>query len=237
MAGSFAPTRWSVVVAAGGPDTAGTRAALETLCEAYWYPLYAWARRRGHAAADAEDRVQGFFAELLEKRWVEAADPARGRFRAFLLTAFRRHVGRVRARDAARKRGGDRTKLSLDFAAGERRYALEPFHEATAERVFERRWALTVLARVLGDLRREAEEEGRGEAFRLLSGFLPGGTEERSYRQVGEALGTSEGAVKIAVHRLRRRYRDRLRAEVAETVADPADVDAELRSLREALRG
>ena len=237
MVGSFAPTRWSVVAAARGRDTAGTREALETLCTAYWYPLYAWARRRGHTAADAEDLAQGFFTELLEKRWVEAADPERGRFRAFLLTAFKRHVGRVRAHDAAQKRGGDRTKLSIDFGEGERRYACEPFHDLTAERVFERRWALTVLERVLEGLRREAEEAGKGVSFQVLRGFLPGGTDPSPYAEVAEALDMTEGAVKVAIHRLRTRYRDRLRAEVAETVACPDDVDVELQALLEALVG
>lgn len=236
MSGEFAPTRWSVVVAAGGRDTAGTRAALQTLCEAYWYPLYAWARRRGNTASDAEDLTQGFFAEFLEKRWVEAADPARGRFRSFLLTAFKRHVGRVHERDAAQKRGGDRTQLSIDFADGERRYALEPSHESTPERVFERRWALTLLERVLDGLRAEAENAGKGVQFLALRGFLPGGTDARPYGEVAETLGLTEGAVKVAVHRLRGRYRERLRAEVAETVADAQEVDAELQALLAALR-
>jgi len=236
MTGSFAPTRWSVVVAAGGHGTADTHAALTTLCEAYWYPLYAWARRRGRAAADAEDLTQGFFAELLEKGWVEAADPGRGRFRAFLLTAFKRHAGRMRDREAAQKRGGDRVRLSLDFDDGERRYALEPAHETTAERVYERRWALTLLERVLDGLRREAEEAGKGGPFLALCGFLPGGTDDRSYAEVAEGLAMTEGAVKVAVHRLRARYRDRLRAEVAETVATPDEVDAELEALLAALR-
>lgn len=237
MSDDFAPTRWSVVVAAGGRDPETTRAALETLCEAYWYPLYAWARRRGKRAADAEDLTQGFFAELLAKRWVEAADPSRGRFRAFLLTAFQRYVGHVRARDAAQKRGGDRTHLSLDFDDGERRYALEPSHVTTPERLYERRWALTVLERVLERLRRDEEAAGRGEAFVGLRGFLPGGADARSHREVAEALGTTEGALKVALHRLRTRYRERLRAEVAETVASQDDVDAELETLRRALMG
>ncbi len=237
MAGDFAPTRWSVVVAARGSDVVDARAALETLCEAYWLPLYAWARRRGRSAADAEDLVQGFFAELLEKDWVEAAHPGRGRFRAFLLTAFKRHAGRVRDHDAAQKRGGDRIQLSLDFEDGERRYSLEPAHDTTPERIFERRWALTLLERVLDGLRREAETAGRGAVFLELRGFLPGGTDDRSYREVAEATGLTEGAVKVAVHRLRGRYRDRLRAEVAETVADADEVDAELEALLAALGG
>ena len=235
MSGDFAPTRWSVVVAARGDDTAGTRAALETLCEAYWYPLYVWARRRGKSAADAEDLTQGFFVALLEKRWVEAADPARGRFRAFLLTAFRRYAGRVRERDAAQKRGGDRRRLSLDFDDGERRYALEPSHVQTPERLYERRWALTVVERVFDGLRRDEETAGRGEAFVQLRGFLPGGIDTRPHREVAALLGTTEGALKVALHRLRGRYRERLRAEVAETVAEADDVDAELEALVRAL--
>jgi RNA polymerase sigma-70 factor (ECF subfamily) len=237
MSGRFETTRWSMILAAGKAGDDGAREALARLCETYWYPLYAHARRKGNPPEVAEDLTQGFFAELLEKGWVGAADPQRGRFRTFLLTAFRRHLSRARDRDGAKKRGGDRRRLSLDFEDGERRYSLEPVHDLTAERVFDRRWALTLLDRVLGLLRERMEECGRERQFAALRPFLPGGGEGRPYAEIAGELGLTEGAVKVAVHRLRARYRDLLRAEIGETVEDPGRVDDEIRDLMAALAG
>jgi len=221
---SFATTRWSVVVAAAESDPAAARAALSELCGAYWYPLYADARRRGAASADAADLVQGFFAELIEKDWVAVADPDRGRFRAFLLTAFRRHAGHERERARAAKRGGGAV-VSLDMTNAESLFSLEPADTRTPERAFERRYALTLLARVLGRVR--VERPGDAD----LLPFVGGPGEARPYAEIAAARGATEGAVKVAVHRLRERWRDVLRDEVRATVADEADVDDEIRCL------
>jgi RNA polymerase sigma-70 factor (ECF subfamily) len=220
----FATTRWSVVVAAAGSDPAKARAALSDLAAVYWYPLYADARRRGAASADAADLVQGFFAALLEKDWVAAADPGRGRFRAFLLTAFRRFAGHERERERAQKRGGGAV-LSLDVAAAESRLSIEPADTRTPEREFERRFAFALLARVLERVR--AERPGDVD----LLPFVGGPGEAKPYAEIAAARGTTEGAVKVAVHRLRERWRSAVRAEVRETVADEADVDDEIRCL------
>ncbi len=229
----FRTTRWSLVLAAGAEDGA---APLAALCEAYWYPLYAWARRRGYAPEEAEDLVQGFFAELLEKGWIGRADPERGRFRGFLVTAFRRHVGHERDRANALRRGGGRRLVSLDCEDAERRYALEPATALTPDLAYDRRWALTVLERTLETLRREMAAAGQGQRFALLAAHLPGGRTFRSLADLAVDLGLSEGAVKTALSRLRARYRACLRAEVADTVASPEDVDAEIADLLAALR-
>lgn len=228
---SFATTRWSVVVAAGGPTGPDARAALETLCGTYWYPLYAYARRRGQGRHAAEDLTQGFFAKLLERGSVAAADPQRGRFRAFLLTAFQRFAANEWERETAKKRGGGAATLSIDFEAGESRFASEPSHDLTPEREYERRFALALLARVLARVRDERE----GDADLLP--YVGGTGAARPYAEIAAARGTSEGAVKVAVHRLRARYREHLRAEIRETVADEADVDDEIRHLLDVVGG
>lgn len=232
----FATTRWSVVVAAGGPRAEpAARAALDDLCAAYWYPLYAFARRRGAAPADAEDLVQGFFASLLERDSIGAADPSRGRFRAFLRTAFERHAASEHRKAAALKRGGGVRHAALEAvtsADGERRYASEPSHADTPERVFERRWALTVVSRALTRLRDADDDPARTAA---LLPFVGGPGEAKPYAEVAASLGMAEDAVKTAVHRLRKRYRTVLRDEVAHTVDGPDEVDDELRRLFDAL--
>lgn len=228
---SFATTRWSIVVAAGGPTGADAKAALETLCATYWYPLYAYARRRGQARHAAEDLVQGFFAMLLERGSVAAADPQRGRFRAFLLTAFQRFAVNEHEHANAQKRGGGVKLLTLDFDDGETRFATEPRHEITPEREFERRFALALLARTLENVRRERPADAD------LLPFVGGTGDARPYADIAAARGSTEAAVKVAVHRLRARYREILRAEIRETVADDADVDDEIRHLREVVGG
>jgi RNA polymerase sigma-70 factor (ECF subfamily) len=232
----FHTTRWTVVLSAGRKDTPGSRDALSSLCAAYWYPLYAFARRRGLHRQEAEDLTQGFFAALIEKNFAAAADPERGRFRTYLLTAFKRYMGKERERERAQKRGGRRALLSLDFEDGERRYALEPSHAITPERIFDRRWAILLLERTLDALRAEMEQACRGELFKALKSHLKAGADPESYKDMSARLGMTEGAVKAAAHRMRARYRDLLRAEVAETVAGPEEVDLEIRHLLEAIQ-
>jgi RNA polymerase sigma-70 factor (ECF subfamily) len=232
----FHTTRWSLIAAAEGGGE-HSRAALEELCQAYWYPVYAFIRRRGSSADDAADLAQAFFAALLEKEYLADADQERGRFRAFLLTAVARFVAKERDRAAAQKRGGGRRLLSIDFAAGESRYLHEPAHGWTPDRIFERRWALTLLDRTLAALRQEHADAGKLPLFDALKVFLTGEAGAPPLREVAAALGTSEGAVKVAVHRLRQKYRESLRAEIAQTVAAEGDVDDELSRLLAALRG
>ena len=233
----FHTTHWSLIVQAAGKEGESSQAALADLCGAYWYPVYAFIRRRGHSAEDARDLAQEFFATLLEKGYLADADPERGRFRAFLLTAVSRFVSKQHERAAALKRGGGRRNLPLDFDLGETRYQREPSHEWTAERIFARRWALTLLDRTIAALRKEHEEAGKVPLFDALKVFLTGETGAPPLRSVAEQLGMSEGAVKVAVHRLRQKYRDALRAEIAQTVTVQEDVDDELRLLVAALRG
>jgi RNA polymerase sigma factor (sigma-70 family) len=232
----FATTRWSLVLAAGRGDAPEAGAALTALCEVYWYPLYAYVRRSGHPADEARDLTQAFFARLLEKHYVRAADSERGRFRSFLLTALRRFLTKEWQRARSLKRGGGRRMLSLDFEQGESRFRLEPATDVTAESLYERRWALTMLDQVMARLRDDFERSGKREDFDRLKVFLTGEAAAQSYRDVADAMGTTEGAIKVAVHRLRRRFREAVLAEIAQTVAAPEEVDEELRQLFEAIR-
>ncbi|HEX5105489.1 MAG TPA: sigma-70 family RNA polymerase sigma factor [Pirellulaceae bacterium] len=232
----FHTTHWSLIAAAAEPSET-SQAALEDLCQAYWYPVYAFIRRRGRSAEDARDLTQEFFATLLEKGYLADADPERGRFRSFLLTAVARFVSKQHEKAAAQKRGGGRPPLSLNFDDGETRYQHEPSHDWTAERIFERRWALTLLDRTLARLRQEHETSGKLPQFEALKVFLTGEAGTPALRQVAENLGTTEGAVKVAIHHLRQKYRDSLREEIAQTVAAQEDVDSELQALLAALRG
>ncbi len=227
----FPTTCWSRIARAGGPADGEARAALDGLCRDYWYPLYAYARRRGLGAEDAGDLVQGFLADLIERQDLIAADPHRGRFRTFLKAACSHYLSHRRDHDRAQKRGGGRRGISIDMLGAEGRYGREPSHELTAERLFERRWALSVLEAVLARLELEAALAGKAALFAQLRPMLEGTGEVDSYREVGESIGLSEGAVKVAAHRLRARYRTLLREEVARTVGDPAEVDAEMADL------
>jgi DNA-directed RNA polymerase specialized sigma24 family protein len=227
----FPTTCWSRVAQASDPCDPEARAALEGLARDYWYPLYAFVRRRGFGADDAGDLVQGFFADLLERRDLACADRTRGRFRSFLRGACAHYLSHHRDREGALKRGGGRRVLPIDVPGAEGRYVNEPAHELTAERLFERRWALDLLGRVLARLEVEAAEAGRAELFSRLRPALEGDDRAESYREIGAALALSEGAVKVAAHRLRARYRDVLREEVSRTVADPAEIDLELSEL------
>jgi RNA polymerase sigma-70 factor (ECF subfamily) len=232
----FATTRWSLVVAAGQQASPASVQALAALCETYWYPLYAYVRRRGHGPEDAQDLTQAFFTALLEKDVLRTADAARGRFRSFLLTAFKYFLAKEHARAAAQKRGGGRLVLSLDFHTAESQYHREPVSDLTPERIFERRWALSLLDQVLARLEREFADAGKQDLFNSLKVFLTAAPDAGPYSRAAAELGMSEGAIKVAVHRLRQRYRDRLRAEIAQTVANPDEVDDELRQLLVALR-
>jgi RNA polymerase sigma factor (sigma-70 family) len=238
----FATTRWSVVLAAGGARTPEAREALEVLCRAYWYPLYAYARRKGHDAGDAEDAVQEFFSQLLASDGLSGADPDRGRFRAYLLGCFKHHlIDENRARSAL-KRGGGQRVLSLDVDRGEneRRLSQSVGHEITPERLYERDWALSLLEQALGSVRRSYEARGRSELFHALKDLLLPGTDLSSYAQRAEGLGMRVGAVKVAIHRLRARYRDALVEAVVHTVplhgsSLEDSVQVELQRLLEAL--
>ena len=232
----FHTTQWSMVVAAAGQQGEASKVALADLCQAYWYPLYAFLRRRGSSTEDASDLTQGFFAVLLEKGYLSDADPERGRFRSFLRTAVARFAAKEHDRAAAQKRGGGQRLLSIDFGEGERRYQREPADDWTPERIFERRWAITLLDRTLAQLRQEHTAAGKLDQFDAFKVFLTGEAGAPPLRQVAEQLGMTEGATKVAVHRLRQKYRELLRAEIAQTVAIQDDVDDELSLLLAALR-
>lgn len=226
----FATTRWSIVQAAGGSSTDAGR-ALEELCRTYWYPLYAYARRQGRQVSDAQDLTQGFVASLLQKGTIGRADPDRGRFRSFLLGSFNLFLADQHRYQSARKRGGDQTILSIDTVQAEQRYQLEPVDCVTAEDVFERRWALTVLAAAAERLETHYVQTGRKSLFEALRGHLGADQERIPHAQIAAELGMEEGAVKTAAHRLRKRYRSALRSEIAQTVASADDLDAELSDL------
>ncbi len=233
--GQFPTTRWSRVIQAGDPEAPQARESLAELCNAYWYPLYAYIRRRGYGPEQARDLTQDFFARALEKNLLAEADPARGRFRSFLRTVCAHFLANRRDREHARKRGGGRAVLSIDAADAEGRYELELADGLTPERIFDRSWALTLLGRVLDQLGREYDEAGKAATFDALRGLLAGEPDVPSYAAVGARLGTSEGAARVAAHRLRRRYGELLRQEIAATLAEPAEVDDEIRDLFAAL--
>ncbi len=216
---------------AGGTRSGQSQEALATLCEAYWYPLYACLRRRGVSTDDAQDLTQGFLARVIEKGALARADPARGRFRSFLLKSLTYYAANERDRVVARKRGGPLP----DLDGAEARYQLEPHSDLTPERLFERRWALTLLSRVLARLRLEFGAAGKEPTFDALKRWLTGDGGGASYRETAAGLGLSEPAVRVAVHRMRRRYQALLREEVGRTVATPRDVDGEIEYLRRAI--
>ena len=227
----FATTRWSVVLAAQERPVPEAREALAVLFETYWYPLYAFVRRMGFGRDDAEDLTQGFIARLLEKEYVKDFDRDRGRFRTFLLTALKHYISKERDRARAKKRGGGTISFSLDVTDAEERYRLEPSHDLTPEKIFERRWARTLLDRVVQRLGEEYAAADKGALFDELKPVLTKKKSGHRYREIGAELGLTEGAVKVAVHRMRRRYRDALREEIAQTVADPGEIEDEIRYL------
>jgi RNA polymerase sigma-70 factor (ECF subfamily) len=227
----FDTTNWSVVTRASSGDPARARAALATLCQAYWYPIYAFIRGRGEAAADAEDLTQAYFTRFLEKDCLKDVRPEHGRFRSFLLVSVRNFVLNEHERERARKRGGGRPHLSLDAAAGEARYAVEPRDATTPETLFERSWARTVLDRVFGRLREEARGGAEGGRYDRLEPFLTGDATADTCASLAREWGLGPSTVRVAVHRLRRRFGEILREEIGQTVARPADVEDEVRHL------
>jgi len=230
--GQFVTTRWSVVLAAGADaSSVGAHEALASLCETYWYPLYAFLRSRGYDTEDAQDLTQAFFARLLEKHAINQADPARGRFRSFLLASLKHFAANEHDRDMATKRGGGAPMVSLEVEGAEGRFQMEPPSDETPERVFDRRWALTLLARVMSRLEVEASKSGRDAQFERLKTYLTGDRPQLSYADTAKQLGMSEGAVKVAVHRLRRHFRDLVHDEIAQTVASPEEIADELSHL------
>ena len=232
---SFDTTRWSIIAAAGGSDPEAAQAALSTLCEAYWYPLYAFIRRWGADPDTARDLTQAFLASLLERRDIEHVRPERGRFRTFLLASVKHFLMNEAARGRAMKRGGGVPTLPLAFDEAEGRYQFEPVDQTTPETLYERRWALTVLERVIATVQARWQRAGRGAEFDVLKASLLGEGPPGGYAAAAAKLGTSEGAVKVAIHRLRKAFRAELKAAIAETVSDPADVDEELKYLERAL--
>jgi RNA polymerase sigma-70 factor (ECF subfamily) len=233
----FPTTQWSRVVSAGDPEAPAARESLAELCGAYWYPLYAFIRRRGHDPERAADLTQDFFARVLEKGLLAEADPARGRFRSFLRAVCADFLANRHDWEHAQKRGGGRIILPIDAADAEGQYARELADGLTPERIFDRSWALTLLGRVLDRLGREYDEAGKGMTFEALRAALAGDAVAPSHAAVAARLGSTEGAVRVAAHRLRRRYGELLRQEIAATLADPAQVDDEIRDLFAALGG
>jgi RNA polymerase sigma-70 factor (ECF subfamily) len=224
-----------MVAAAGRRSSPESRAALAELCASYWYPLYALVRSQGYTADDAQDVTQEFFARLLARNDFAAADRTKGRFRSYLSGALKHFLANARDQARARKRGGGRALLPIDFATAESRFSREPAHTFTAEKAFARRWALTLLEQVLMQLRSEFVAAGRENLFGRLKIVLSGEQGSASYAALAADLEMTEGAVKVAVHRVRRRYRDLLRDQIARTVADPELIDDEIRELFSAL--
>ena len=233
----FVTTHWSVVLAAGHTSAAGAQEALERLCRAYWYPLYAYVRRKGHSPEEAQDLTQDFFARFLEKKYFKLADPARGRFRTFLLTALKHFLANEWKKAQRQKRGSGEVAISLDAEMAEQRYAAEPAEDATPETIYERRWAATLLESVLDLLKNEWAAADKGWQFEDLKGSLWGGSNVASYADIAARHGTTETAIKLVAHRLRQRYRELLRAQIAHTVASPAEIDEELRHLISVISG
>ena len=231
----FRTTRWSLVQDAGNSRVAGAEDALAQLCEAYWPAVYAYVRSRGNDSESAKDLVQGFFAQFLEKRFVKGADRDRGKFRTFLLVCVKRYLANEWDRAQAHKRGGGRSPVPLDGPTAESHYRIQPGHDETPEKIFERRWAMALLDRVLARLEAEMERSAGRERFAILKPFLTADAVGTNYREAADELGMSEGAIKVAVHRLRRKYGRLLRDEVAQTVAKPGMVDQEIRFLFQAM--
>ena len=233
----FVTTHWTAVLAAGRVGSQEADLALEELCGTYWYPLYAYVRRQGHSREDAEDLTQGFFARLLEKNYLEGITSEKGKFRAFLLVAVKRYLANEWDRANRQKRGGSVLPLSLDWQDADTRYQIEPADNLTPDKLYDRAWALVVLERVITRLRDESVADGKAVLYEKLKPFLTMGKGELPYAQAATDLRMTEGAVRVAVHRLRQRYRELLRAEIAQTLSEPSRADEEMQALFTALSG
>jgi len=234
--GAFPTTHWSVVLAAGHARSSAAEAALAEFCRAYWYPLYAYARRSVRTPADAQDLTQGFFGHLLQSQILARAEAGKGRFRSYLLGCFQNYIASDHARSTAQKRGGECPAFSLDAQEAEARFGRELVDRHSPETLYEKSWALAVIDQAFGLLEAEVRRSGRAPLFEALCPFLQGDSAATSYVAVARNLGTSEGTIKVTVHRLRRRYRDLLRAVVARTVDSPTEVEEELRHLMQVLQ-
>jgi RNA polymerase sigma-70 factor (ECF subfamily) len=227
----FATTHWTVVLAASRGSTPQADRALEELCRTYWYPLYAYIRRHGHSKEDAEDLTQGFFARFLARNYLEGLSSEKGRFRAFLLAALKHYLANEWDKSQRQKRGGGVAPLSLDWQDADTRYQIDPADQLSPDKLYDRAWAVTLLEQVITRLRDESAAEGKGKAFEQLKPFLMAGQSDIPYAEAAARLGLNEGAARVAVHRLRKRYRALLREEISQTLSDPADAEEEMRAL------
>jgi RNA polymerase sigma-70 factor (ECF subfamily) len=227
----FATTHWTAVLAAGRGSTPQADVALEELCRTYWFPLYAYVRRRGHAREDAQDLTQAFFASFLEKNYLAGLSGERGKFRAFLLASLNHFLANEWDRARRQKRGGGLAPLSLDWQDADTRYQIDPADSLSPDKLYDRVWAVTLLERVLARLRAENSTDGKAAAFDKLKPFLTSGSGAIPYAEAAATLNLSEAAARVAVHRLRRRYRELLREEISQTLSDPAQVAEEMRAL------
>ena len=233
--GVFATTHWTAVIAATRGNSPQASVALEELCRTYWYPLYAYVRRHGHSREDAEDLTQGFFARLLEKNYLEDVSSDKGKFRSFLLVAIKRFLATERDRASCQKRGGGVIPLSLDWQDADSRYQITPADNLSPDKLYDRAWAVIVLEHVIIRLRDEHNQEGKAVMYEKLKPFLMMGKSEIPHARAAAELKMTEGAVRVAVHRLRRRYRELLRDEIAQTLANPAQAEEEMQALFSAL--
>jgi DNA-directed RNA polymerase specialized sigma24 family protein len=232
----FATTHWSIVRAVGHEDSQAASSALQELCQSYWYPLYTFVRRQGHDANEAADLTQAFFADLLQREDLKKVDPELGKFRSFLLAALKHFLINQWDKAHAQKRGGGHIPLSLDFERADCRYRLEPSHATTPELIYQKQWAKTLLDRVHQSLRIEFADRGKAHQFDKLQKFLAGKNEEQTLASAAAQLSMTEVAVKVALHRMRQRFGDLLRAEIQQTVATPEEIDSEIQQLFDVLR-
>ena len=235
--GIFATTHWTAVLAAGRGDSQHADAALEELCRTYWYPLYAYVRRHGHSREDAEDLTQSFFARFLQKNYLENLRSEHGKFRAFLIASLKHFLANEWDRSQRQKRGGGVPALSLDWQDADTRYQIEPADDLSPDKLYDRAWAVTLLERVISRLRGENAADGKALLFEKLKPFLMLGQSEIPYTEAAAGLAMTEGAARVAVHRLRRRYRELLREEIGQTLSDPAQAEEEMRALFSAFAG